>query len=36
MSGHTKQVSIGELCFSESLSSIDNTPDHLKCIPLNN
>ena len=29
------QVFIGFLCFSKSLSSIANTPDHVKCISLN-
>ena len=31
-----KQVFIGLLCFWKSLSSIANTPDHVKCISLNN
>ena len=31
-----KQVFIGLLCFSKSLASIVNTPNHTKCISLNN
>ena len=31
-----KQVFIGLLCFSKSLASIVNTPNHKKCISLNN
>ena len=31
-----KQVFLGWLCYSKSLSSIANTPDHVKCISLNN
>ena len=31
-----QQVFIGLLCFSKYLFSIANTPDHVKCISLNN
>ena len=31
-----RQVFIGLLCFSKSLSSITNTPDHVKCTSLIN
>ena len=31
-----KQVFIGLLCFSKALSSNSNTPEHVKCIFLNN
>ena len=31
-----KQVFMALLSFGESLSSIDDTPDHVKCISLNN
>ena len=36
MFGLIKQVFIGLLSFIKSLSSIANTPDHVKCISLNN
>ena len=36
MFGLIKQVFIGLLCFSKSLCSIGNTPDHVKFISLNN
>ena len=36
MFGLIKQVFIGLMCFSKSLSSITNTPDHVKFISLNN
>ena len=31
-----KIMFFGLLCLSKFLSSIANTPDHVKCIPLNN
>ena len=36
MFGLTKQVLVGLLRLNKSLSSIVNTPDHVKCISLNN
>ena len=36
MFGLIKQVFVGLLSFIKSLSSIANTPDHVKCISLNN
>ena len=36
MFGRIKQVFIKLLCFNKSLSSIANSPDHVKCKCLNN